>query len=254
LPGLRVDSGHDPLLPLRGDGTGAPMRVTDRDRRMILKVAAARWLTTTQIAELCFSGLSLEMTRRRIRLLRDMRYLRSVRSSAMAEAIHALGPRGPELLGRESAQRIRPERVLPRNLAHLMGINDIRIAVERAEAAHGITLAFFFAAWELQAHGWKLPLIPDAACRIERGRTSVTALFEYDRGEERPSYLLRTKFARYSAGLPGFPFSRVIVVAETAELRDRLQAYCGKHLPSPLFSFVGKKTIMQPGTIAELLS
>jgi hypothetical protein len=253
LPGLRVDSGHDPLLPLRGDGTGAPMRVTDRDRRMIIKLAAARWLTTTQIAELCFSGLSLEMARRRIRLLRDMRYLRSVRSNAMAEAIHALGPRGLELLGRTGSQRNRPERVLPRNLAHLMGINDIRVSVERAACAPGITLGFFFAAWELQAHGWKFPLIPDAACRIERGRTSVTALFEYDRGEERPSYLLRTKFARYRAGLSGFPFSRVIVVAETAELRDRLQAYCGNHFPSPLFSFVGRETITQPGGITEFL-
>ncbi len=220
---------------------------------MIIKVATARWLTTTQMAELCFSGLSLEMARRRIRLLRDVRYLRSVRSNAMAEAIHAVGPRGPELLGQERAQRIRLERVLPRNLAHLMGINDIRVAVERGADAHGITLAFFFAAWELQAHGWKLPLIPDAACRVERGRTSVTALFEYDRGEERPSYLLRTKFARYRAGLPGFPFSRVIVVTETVELRDRLQAYCGKHLPSPLFSFVSKETLMYPGRITELL-
>jgi hypothetical protein len=254
LSGLRVGSRHDPLLPLRRDRTGAPMKVTDRDRRMIIKLAAARWLTTTQVSELCFSGLSLEMARRRIRLLREVRYVRSVRSNAMAEAIHTLGPHSPELIGRERAQRIRLERVLPRNLAHLVGINDIRVAVERGADAHGITLGFFFASWELQAHGWKLPLIPDAACRVERGRTSVTALFEYDRGEERPSYLLRTKFARYRGGLSGFPFSRVIIVAETAELRDRLQAYCGKHLPSPLFSFVGKEVLMHPWSIAELLS
>jgi len=219
-----------------------------------MKLAAARWLNTHQIAALCFPGLTAEMARRRIRLLREARYIRSVRTNAMTEAMHALGPLGRELLTQERAQRTRPERVLPRNLAHLVGVNDIRVAVERTAAAQGITLAFFFAAWELQAHGWKLPLIPDAACRVEHGSRSATALFEYDRGEERPSYLFQTKFARIRNGLPGFPFSRVIVVAETAALQERLQAYLGTRLPSPLYSFIARQTLMDSWSVAELLA
>src|SRR5438046_6337776 len=129
----------------------------------------------------------------------------------MAEALHTLGPHGRDLLSEERAQVMRLERALPRNISHLTGINQIRIAVERSVRMDGITLRFFFASWELQANGWNLPLIPDATCRVERGATTATAMFEYDRGEERPSYLL-PKLARYRAGLAGFPFSRVVIV------------------------------------------
>jgi len=229
------------------------MRVTERDRRVLRKLAASSWLTTAQVAAMCFPGLTAEMARRRLRLLRKGRYIRSVRANAMAEAMHTLGPRGPELLGRERADRTRLQRALPKNLAHLTGINDIRIAVERSARAHGITLSFFLASWELQAHGWSFPVIPDAVCRVERGRASVVALFEYDRGEERPSYLL-PKFERCRERLRGFPFSRVIIVAETAGLRERLQSYLGNRLPNPLFSFIAKETFMNSWSVAELFS
>ena len=229
------------------------MKVTDRDRRVVTKLAAARWLTTSQIAVLCFPGLTPEMARRRIRLLRDARYVHSVQSNAMAEALHTVGSRGRELFSEERAQRTRLERALPKNLSHLRGINQIRVAVERTARTNGIALGFFFASWELQAHGWQLPLIPDAACRVESEGRSATTLFEYDRGEERPSYLLQTKFARYRESLAGFPFSRVVIVAETAELRDRLQTYLGHHLPRPLFSFTAKEALMGSWSVSELL-
>jgi Replication-relaxation len=228
------------------------MRVTDRDRRVILKLASARWLTTTQIATICFAGLTPEMARRRLRLLRDERYVRSVQSNAMAEALHTLGARGPELLGKERAEHVRLERALPKNLSHLIGINQIRNAVERSAQVDGVTLRFFFASWQLQAQGWKLPVIPDAACRVECGERTATAVFEYDRGQERPSYLLQTKFARYREDLSGFPFSRVVIVTETAELRDRLQAYLGKYLPSPLFSFIPEETMLGSWSVSDL--
>jgi hypothetical protein len=221
---------------------------------MIVKVAAARWLSTAQIAALSFAGLTPEMARRRIRLLRQARYIRSVQSNAMAEALHTLGPRGRELLGEQRAQCTRLERTVPKNLSHLAGINTIRVAVERSARTDGITLKFFFASWELQAHGWKLPVIPDAACRVENGARAATVLFEYDRGEERPSYLLQTKFAHYTEHLASFPFSRVVIVAETARLRDRLRASLGKHLPSPLFSFVAKEALISEWSIVEVLS
>jgi len=229
------------------------MKITERDRRVVTKLDAARWLPTSQVAQLCFADLSPEMARRRLRLLRKGRYVRSVQSNAMTEALHTVGPRGLELLSEERAKQTRLERAVPKNLAHLTGINQIRIAVEHTARADGLTLGFFFACWELQAHGWKMPIIPDAACRVTRGEKSATAVFEYDRGEERPSYLL-AKFARYRDGLAGFPFSRVVIVAETSSLRDRLQAHLGKHLPSPVFSFVSKEALMDSWSAAELLA
>lgn len=218
---------------------------------MIMKLAVSRWLTTHQIARLCFAGLSAEMARRRIRLLREAGYIRSVQSNAMAEAIHTLGPRGRELLGKER-DAIGSERALPKNLSHLLGVNDLRIAVERSAHTSGITVDFFFACWELQAHGWKFPLIPDATCRVQRGVESATAMFEYDRGEERPSYL-QAKFACYRDGFPGFPFSRVVVVTETTELHKRLQTNFVNRLPSALFSFIARQTLMNSWSVAELL-
>jgi hypothetical protein len=229
------------------------MKITERDRRIVTKLGAARWLTTSQVAESCFAGLTPEMARRRLRLLREAHYVRAVQSNSMAEALHTVGPRGLELLSEERAKQTRLERTLPKNLSHLTGINQIRIAVECTARADGLALGFFFACWELQAHGWKMPIIPDAACRVKRGEKSATALFEYDRGEERPSYLL-AKFARYRDGLAGFPFSRVVIVAETAPLKDRLQAYLEKHLPTPVFSFVSKDTLMGSWSVAELLA
>lgn len=229
------------------------MKVTDRDRRLIAKLAVARWLTTRQMSTLCFPGLSLEMARRRIRVLREARYIRSVQTNAMAEALHTLGPRAMELLAQERAAGTRLERAIPRNLTHLLGVNDIRIAVERTWQTSGVTLSFFFASWELQAHGWKLPLIPDATCRVQRGADSATAIFEYDRGEERPSYLHRTKFARYREGFSGFQFSRVVVVAETTELQKRLQAYFANRLPSAIFSFIARQTLLESWSVADLL-
>jgi hypothetical protein len=172
----------------------------------------------------------------------------------MAEALHTLCARSRELLSQERAQRIRLERALPKNMLHLTGINQIRIAVERSARADGVGLGFFFACWELQAHGWKLPLIPDAACRVENGGRAATVLFEYDRGEERPSYLLQTKFAHYRERLASFPFSRVVIVAETVGIRDRLHAYLGEHLPSPFYSFVAKETLMGAWSVSELFT
>jgi len=231
------------------------MRLTNRDRRLIMKIAAGRWLTTAQIAALCFRGVSLEMTRRRLRLLRMARYLRSSRAHEMAEAIHTLGPRGLEVAspqGRLVAPR--GERALPRNLEHLIGVNDIRVAVERSADIQGTTVAFFFAAWELQAHGWNLPVIPDAVCRVQQGARSATAAFEYDRGEERPSYLVRSKFPRYRQGFHGFPFSRVVFVAETSALRNRLEAYAAAHCPDPRFSFIARPTLSTSWSVVDLLA
>src|SRR5438552_3375371 len=107
------------------------MRITARDQKLLAKLAAARWLTTRQIAALCFPGVNIEMARRRLRLLRAARYVFSCRTNRMAETLHTLGPEGKEMLIERGWKRtISLARRPPANLQHHLGINEIRIAVE----------------------------------------------------------------------------------------------------------------------------
>ena len=107
------------------------MRVTKRDLEILLALRAARWLSTRQVGELCFSHTSLEMARRRLRLLRSKKHIRSCQSNSMAQALHTLGPAATDLLRSEGSLAFRLERTPPKNLEHFMGINDIRIALDR---------------------------------------------------------------------------------------------------------------------------
>src|SRR5439155_6794192 len=177
------------------------MRLTARDRKLLLKLAAARWLSTKQVAALLFSNVTPEMARRRLRLLNEDRYVFSWQHNSMAEALHALDAKGKEFLKERGwGFPVKLERVPPKNLEHFMGINDIRVSVERSAQSDGVMIGFFYACWELQQRGWAYGVIPDAACHIERGGASMTVLFEYDRGQESPEYVARTKFLPYARG------------------------------------------------------
>jgi hypothetical protein len=221
----------------------------------LAKLAAARWLTTRQIAALCFSAVSIEMARRRLRLLREARYIRSLRANQMAEALHTLGPRGRELLTEKGWEKaISVERRPPRNLEHFVGINHIRVAVERSAQSENVALGFFFACWELQQNGWAYPIIPDAACHVQRSGKSITILFEYDRSEESVRYVVRTKFRAYAQGLSGFPFSLVVVVADTERRVAELRKHAEQGLKPGLFSFVHMEAIKRSWSLMESLS
>lgn len=203
------------------------------------KLAAARWLTTKQIAALCFSNVTVEMARRRLRLLREKRYIFSCRANQMVEALHSLGPKGREfLIGKGWRRPIRLERMPPKNLEHFLGINDIRVAVERSAKSDSMELGFFFACWELQQQGWKFPIIPDALCQIRCKDKPTTICFEYDRGEEPPEFVAGTKFEGYARGLGSFSISKVIVVVETGKRLKQLQRYAGRQANRELFSFM----------------
>lgn len=230
------------------------MRLTERDRKLLAKLAAARWLTTRQVAWLCFAIGTLEPARRRLRLLGEAGYVHSIQSNRMAEALHGLGTKGRALLKESGWSRaLRLERTAPVNLEHFLGINDIRVAVERCAEQDSLELGFFYASWELQQHGWAYALIPDAACHVERQGASATVLFEYDRGRETLRYLLKTKFAPYSAGLDGFPFSRVLVVVETPERLEQLREYAAVRLDMQKFSFLLHGTLLDGWSLGDVL-
>jgi hypothetical protein len=226
LPDLRFVSRDGPLLPVRRNGEVAWVRFTLRDRDLVFRLGAARWLSTSQVGRLCFPEVSPRVLQRRLRLLREAGFLTTAQAHPMAEGLHTVGPKGKDLLldgGWE--QPIRLEREPPRNLEHFLGINDVRIAVERSGGGEGIHIRFFYACWELQQRGWRWSVVPDAALSAERSECVRTVAFEYDRGFEGPGFIVRTKFRRYALGFEGFPLSQVITVAETDRRRSRLQEY-----------------------------
>ena len=220
------------------------MRLTQRDRLLLGKLAQARWLTTTQVAELCFPEVSVEMARRRLRLLGKNHYVFSSQINQMAEALHSLGSAGRDVLVARGWQgTIRLERALPKNLEHFVGINDIRVACERSARCEGLKVGFFFACWELQQRGWKYTVIPDAACHVERQGTSLTVLFEYDRGKETMQYIVRTKLKPYARGFEGFPFSLLLVVVESPERLDQLREHASQFMEPAMFSCILHETL-----------
>ena len=146
------------------------------------------------------------------------------------------------------------ERRPPRYLEHFVGINDIRVAVERSAQNEGIELGFFLASWELQQNAWSFPIIPDAACHAERSGKSLTILFEYDRGEESARYVARTKFRTYAQGLIGFPFSLVVVVVDTEKRLEELRKQAVDCLKPSLFSFTLLEALKRSWSLANLVS
>ncbi len=184
------------------------VRLTERDLRLLAKCAPARRLTTSQIQRGFFPTATPDAVRKRLRKLAEGGYLRSYQPNQMAEALHALGPQGkPVLEGKGLTVEV--EKGVPKQVEHLVGINDIRVAVE----CGGIPVVFFFAAWELGSVGWFYHVIPDAVFALQVPRR-LTFMVEYDRGTETVG-LFSKKIRSYEQGLDGFPFDAVLIVAET---------------------------------------
>jgi len=105
------------------------LRCTERDRRLIVKCGLCRWLTTTQIHRLYFPHATLNAVQKRLRKLAETGYLRTYREGVFSEALHAPGPKGKGFL-EEMRVTCSGGNDVSRQLPHLVGVNDIRIAVE----------------------------------------------------------------------------------------------------------------------------
>ena len=222
------------------------MRVTARDKRLLVALASARWLSTSQVGALCFPNTSKVVPQRRLRLLRQGNFIHSVQANAMAESLHSLGPSGKQALIRLGWRHpIRLERKPPRNLEHFLGINAIRVAVLSGAQRQDFRVDFFYACWELGQENWNFSLLPDAICRLQSGRGKTTMVaFEYDRGEERPGYIVRHKFRRYQE-FDGCSIGRVVIVVDSVARQKVLEGYRIRHLPaSNLFRFVVRENLM----------
>jgi Replication-relaxation len=174
------------------------LRLTERDKALIAKCSVCRWLSTSQLQRLYFPGATLNAVQKRLRKLSDEGFLRAHREDLLSEAIHTVGPKGKTIVeGRGIDDAVTAE--VPRQVAHLRGVNDIRIAVETG----AVRVAYFFAYWQLANLGWNHAVIPDAifAVRVPERRSFAV---EYDRLTEGLE-VLASKLATYSQGVPEFP-------------------------------------------------
>jgi hypothetical protein len=223
MPGLRVAAEDRPVLPMRRDQKAARpmvnMRLSERDLRVISKCAFSKWLATGQLSRLHFPNVTPDAVRKSLRRLVEAGYLVVHREHQMAEALHGLGPKGKALL---EAKGLACEitRRPPRQIEHMVGINDVRIVVE----AKPSQVSYFFACWELQGLGWVHPLIPDAVVGL-RLPERRTFLVEYDRATETLPTLMG-KLRSYEGGLSSIPFWALLLVVDT---QSRL-ATIGRHI------------------------
>ena len=191
------------------------VRLTERDRRLLAKCAVCRWLTTDQLKRLCFPEATLNAVQKRLRKLAEAGYLRSYQEHPTAESVHAVGPKD-RCLVEEKGIAVMAASEVSRQMEHLLGINEVRIAVETAD----VQVAYYFAYWELFDLGWRETVVPDAIFALQATERR-TFIVEYDRG----TVTLRTlsgKLRRYAEGLNGFLFEAVLVVTEERRRLDLL--------------------------------
>lgn len=182
------------------------VRLTNRDRSLMVKSSVCRWLSTTQIRRLFFPDATVNAVQKRLRKLGEAGYLRTYREDMMSESLHTAGPKGKPLVA-EAGLEVAPGNDVPRQIEHLRGVNDIRIAVETG----AVPVAYFFSYWQLANLSWNHAVIPDAIFAV-KAPLRRTFLVEYDRGTE-PFEVLLKKFRCYEV-LTEFPFEAVLIVMD----------------------------------------
>jgi len=206
------------------------MRLTKRCMDLLRLLRVARWLTTSQIRRRFFTDASLDAARRRLRKLAAGRYVAMAQPNRMTEALFTLGREGQRVLKlQEIDGEIALERRPPKQIEHLIGINDIRIAAELAG-----DLDYFFACWELPRLGWQCAVIPDAVFSI----SDRTYAMEFDRGDEGLQFFLRTKIPGYAHGFSGFICNAVLIVTERRARMESLARAIGVQNTAFLYSTV----------------
>jgi len=200
LPSLVFDSlGHKSVADHK-----AAMRLTDRDRAIIELVARARALRDDQIQMALFSANSTSRCQRRLTLLVRNRYLDRLPGRSVSEpAVYVLtrrstaGNRFVRAQWGEIAFRNHMTKI--GSLPHLLGINDVRVRVERACFDLGWTLLRWRRSEDLQQRLQGQRLIPDAYFTIQQQPNSPLASFFLELERSAKSLqVLRSKLLRYA--------------------------------------------------------
>jgi hypothetical protein len=196
-------------------------KLTSRDWKILRTVAACQVLDTSQVHRWHFLNVSLNMAQKRLRKLVEAGYLDAVETKVCADNLLVLGKEGQRQL-QQQGWDIEMKKELPRDLAHHMGVVDMRIAIERGlEHMPELKLRYFYAYWELGRFAWSYPIIPDAIFSVRNALTAQVAL-EFDRKTETLA-VFAEKLLQYRLLLHRHPLTTVMVVAEKSKDVERLQ-------------------------------
>jgi hypothetical protein len=196
-------------------------KLTSRDRKILRTIAACQVLDTSQVHRWHFGNVSLNMAQKRLRKLVEAGYLDSLETKVCTDNLLILGREGQRQL-QQHGWNVELKKEIPKDLAHHMGVVDIRIAIERGlEHMPGLQLRYFYAYWELGRFAWSYPVIPDAIFSVRNAYTAQAAL-EFDRKTETLGVFAQ-KLLQYRLLLHRHPVSTIIVVGEKAKDVERLQ-------------------------------
>ena len=196
-------------------------KLTSRDRKLLHSIAACQVLATGQVHQWYFGNVSLNMAQKRLRKLVEGGYLDAIETKVCTDNLLVLGKEGQRQL-QQHGWNMELKKEIPKDLAHHMGVVDMRIAIERGlEHMPGLQLRYFYAYWELGRFAWSYPVIPDAIFSVRNACTAQAAL-EFDRKTETLGVFAQ-KLLQYRLLLHRHPMSTIIVVAEKAKDVERLQ-------------------------------
>lgn len=146
--------------------TPPPMRLTDRDKRIVEAVYQLRFLTSEQIKLLEFEKGSMTACSRRLKVLYHNGYLTDTRKTIPAgygssKRVYCLAKKGAALIShlysekeaREIKWNEKYNKVEPFFIEHTLAINDVRIAFLKAALATKEYDLFWFNEQEVKA--WK---------------------------------------------------------------------------------------------------
>ncbi len=207
------------------------LRVTDRDVAVLHGVGRLKFAMTGQLAKLAFHG-SRSAANKRIRRLFDAGLIRAWAPRLDGENIYGLTPRGTRLLGEPEGERSAwpTPRGLDGNIAHLLGLGDVRVAFAVTLCEIGLELSWWRSYWELEAR-FAEPVIPDALFQVsgEHGR-QVFAL-ELDRTTPSPQAFARRILNYEVMGGSGYGVSGIalLVVGSREGWLERYRQRIAQH-------------------------
>ena len=198
VPGLRPAAAESLADMSRQSRTrrrkGVRVKLTDRDRDVLLALARFRLARTSQLYRYAFASTRRDTAATRLRRLFDSRHVSVVRSGPLAENLYRLGPVGRQVL---LAEEVRLGAVPRGGLEHHLAVVE---SWTRLATDPGIELARCLPDWELREELGlgELAVIPDLFSLVRLQRLLVPVAIEVDCGTESGS-VLRSKAERYAA-------------------------------------------------------
>lgn len=229
----------------------APIALRERDRWILDALGKMRFLTTSLIARLFFSG-SRSAANKRLRRLFDAGLVRAWVRDLADDNVYALTPAGHDVLN-DSAGPMAPVFPCPRRLDgrldHLLAINAVRAAF--AVTLPDATIVWWHSDWDLRSFA-RRAAVPDArfALHWPNGTESTFAL-EVEYQTRTPRKFL-TKMLRYVSSRSG-PLGHtatdiVLVVCRHPVWLDRYRAALASLPLSPSVWFTTLADLEQHGS------